>query len=253
MIALRIDDLRQEAFRRALFPLRAILFALTCYGTASSAVAVGQYFGLRLFPVDSGIPGLMFNTTTQGASLALLVVALVVNRLYWFIPALLPGLWLAHSRGGFAALAFGLLATRFRHPLWLLALTLAGGVAFAWNPSVSDLIRLNIWYAAWTQLTFWGNGIGSFEYLYIADRAMHILYPIYVHNDYLQTVYELGVWAIAPFAVAAWALSRTAARDWPILVTFAFIACFSMPLHMGIPLALGAIALATTLTETLNA
>ena len=219
---------------------------LVSFTAVSSLLAIGQALGWHPVPEWNQVhqAGLLFNTTTQGAAIALSVITLLTYRLYWPLPIFLPGLYLAHSRGAVAAIAFGLLATWFRRPLWLLVLTLALGVALSLHPSSSDTQRLAIWYAAATHLTFWGNGFGSFWYLWIANPAW---WPQYVHNDYLQTVFELGVWSVIPFGVIGWAVFRTHAIDWPILVTFLFIACFSMPLHMPLIAAFGGAALLSTL------
>lgn len=238
--------------RWAFVPLRDVYIAIGCICIASSALSIAQAtFGWFPFPVWSQdpVPGLFFNSASTGVILALALVTLVVNRLYWFVPGLLPGLYLAHSRGGWAALALGLLATRFRHPLWLLVLVLAIGCLYSISPSASDLQRLHIWRAAWVNLSFWGNGFNSFQAVYMMDPAGRLIQPEYAHNEYLQTVFEFGVWSVIPFSVVAWAASRSQAKDWPTLVTFLFIACFSMPLHMPMTFALGSIALATVLLE----
>jgi hypothetical protein len=186
----------------------------------------------------------------QGEILALTVVMLIANRLWLFLPAMAPGLWLAHSRGAWAALALGLIATRFRRPLWLLAGALALGIVYSVSPSPSDLQRLQIWRGAYRYLTFWGNGFDTFQYLWIGNPVWH---PEYAHNDYLQTVFEFGVWSIIPFSVLAFAVSLRTARDWPVLIAFLFMACFSMPVHMPMTLILGGFALATILMGPFNA
>lgn len=226
--------------------LREIYIALACVGALSSALAVAQWgLGWFPFPVWSHGPamaGLLYNPIHQGQTLALMIVVLAVHRLWWFIPPLLPGLLLSHSRGAWLALAFGLIATRFRYPLVFLILALAVGVLYTSQINPSDSQRLAIWHAAWINLTFWGNGFGSFNALYMGSFE-HLIHPEYAHNDYLQTVFEFGVWSVVPFGVVAWAASRTTTRDWPTLVTFLFVACFSMPLHMPIMAGLFALAL----------
>ena len=233
--------------------LCAFYIALGLVGVASSALAIAQAsFGFYPFPVwlPETAPGLFFNTTHTGAALALTALGLLAYRLYWLIPGLLPGLWLAHSRGAWAALALGILAMWVRKPLVLLALALALGVLYSFHPSSSDLQRLQIWRGAWLYLTPWGNGFDSFQYLWIGHPAWH---PIYTHNDYLQTIFEFGIWSVIPFGLIAWAASRSHATAWPTLIAFLFIACFSMPLHMPIPFTIGAISLLTVLMEPLHA
>lgn len=227
--------------------MREVVLALGCICAASSALSVTQFaFGWYPFPTwqdaHDQFPGLLYNPTHSGQTLAIAIVALLVHRAYWLIPALAPGLYLSHSRGAWLALAFGLFASRFRYPMVLLIFVLTIGVLYTWKVSPSDSQRLQIWAAAWSYLTFWGNGFGSFDALYMGPLD-HLIHPQYAHNDYLQTVFELGVWAVIPFGLVAFAASRITARDWPILVTFLFVACFSMPLHMPIMVAFFTLAL----------
>lgn len=238
-----------SAPRWAFVYLHYAYIPFVAFACASSALAMAQALGWH--PVPEWNPanpaGFLFNSIAQGEFLALCVVVLVAFRYYWPILALAPGLYLAGSRGAWAALALGILATYFRKPLWLLILTLSFALYWSTNPGSSDLQRLIIWRAAWTHFTFWGNGFGSFWYLWIGNPAW---WPQYAHNDYLQTVFELGVWAVIPFSILTWACSRTTAPQWPILITFLFMATFSMPLHIPVALALGAVALASTLEST---
>lgn len=233
------------ALRRAV-PYAYIPFI--AFGIVSTAVAIAQAFGWH--PVPEWIPehpsGLLFNAVVQGAFLALGIITLVTYRVFWPILLLAPGLYLTDSRGSFGAVAFGLLAQYFRRPLWLLAIVLAIAVYISHNPNSSDLQRVRIWYAAATHLTFWGHGYGSFWYLWIGNPAW---WPQYAHNDFLQAVFELGVWALIPFSFLGWAASRTRTHDWPILATFLFIGFFSMPLHMPEVAAFGALALVSTLGD----
>lgn len=225
--------------------LRDFYIGLGLIGAASSVFALAQWgFGWYPFPVwgTARPPGFFFNPVHAAQTLAVIGVGLYVRRLYWLIPGLLPGLYLAHSRGGWAALALGVLATHFRQPLWFLVAALAAAVALTLHPSPSDFQRLEIWHAAWINLTFWGNGIGSFWDLYMGSPTQ-LIHPEYAHNDYLQTLFELGVWSVIPFGVVAWAASRTSARDWPVLISVMFMACFSFPIHMPVIALVAAAAL----------
>jgi hypothetical protein len=241
------------ALRRAILLARFAYVLLLVLAFASSALAIGQALGWHPIPELNLIhqAGLFYNTTTQGAFLALAMMILITYDFWWpWALALAPGLWLANSRGSFAAIAFGILATCFRRPLWLLVVALAFTVGWSYNPDASNAQRLAIWYAAATHLTFWGNGFGSFWNLWIGNPAW---WPQYVHNDYLQTVFEFGVWSVIPFGIVAWATNQTSALDWPVFVTFLFIATFSMPLHMPAVAAIGALTFLATLTEMHNA
>jgi hypothetical protein len=227
---------------------RLIIICLAIVATLSSFLALGQVLGLRYWVTYANdSTGLFFSPVAQGEFLALVVVALVTQRLWYYLPALIPGLVLCPSRAMWAASGLGIVATYIRKPLLLLILVLALAVVVTLHPSSSDTERLQIWAAAWRYLTLWGNGLGSFEDLWFVHGNVG-MQPLYVHNDYLQLVFEFGIWALAPFALMAFALSRTQSPEWPILVAFLFMACFSMPLHIPLVAFIGALALARTLT-----
>ena len=225
--------------------------AITCFAivaTLSSFLALGQALGLRYWETYNNYStGLFFSPVTQGEFLALVIVALVTQRLWYYLPTLVPGVVLCPSRAMWASIALGLVAVYLRKPLLLLILVLALALALTLHPSSSDLERLRIWAAAWNHLTLWGNGFGSFEDMWFVKGSVGVQ-PLYVHNDYLQLVFEFGIFALAPFALVAYCLSRTQSAEWPILVVFLFQATFSMPLHIPIVALIGALALARTLT-----
>ena len=242
--------------RWAFVSLRDLYITFGLVATLSSALAIAQaVFGWYPFPVwqVGQAPGLFFNPTHASQTAAIVIVSLVVTKVYWLIPGAIPGLYLAHSRGGWLALAIGLIATRLRQPIWFVVVALAFGVIFTYHPNSSDTQRLAIWHAAWINLTFWGNGFGSFQALYMGDPTCCVVHPEYVHNDYLQTVFEFGVWSVIPFGIVGYAVSRTSAKAWPILICFLFMAGFSMPLHMPVVAAVGALALSSILLEARNA
>lgn len=234
------DIISLPRFQRA-----ALLALIAGLGLASTILAIAQASGYFPWPTfQDRAAGLFYNPIAQGEFLALTILLLIPCRLYWPILPLALGLWLSNSRGAWLALAFGLLAM-FRRPLWLLVFAMAAAVAFTAFPSPSDLERLRIWQAAWSNLTFWGNGLGSFWDLWLGPApATH---PEYAHNDYLQLVFELGVFALPIFAVVGLGMSRVQAPLWPIFTAFLFMATFSMPLHIPLVAALGAFILISVL------
>jgi hypothetical protein len=230
--------------------LRWAMISLASFAILSSLLAIGQAFGWHPVPQwNDKPPGFFFNSVAQGEILALVVLICFVERIYWLAIPMLPGLWLSQSRGGIVALVFGLIAIWVRRPLILLILALAATIYWTHNPNSSDYQRLLIWHAAWTHLTFWGNGFGSFWDLWIGNPAW---WPQYVHNDYLQTVFELGVWSIIPFAGLLWLVSHTQSRYWPVLVAGMFMATFSMPLHIPFALAILILASISIFMEQVN-
>jgi hypothetical protein len=227
--------------------LRGLYAGLAAGAAVSSALAVAQYFGLQWPPMSSPAPaGLYVNSVQFGTILALLTVALVTERMWlWALP-LLPGLVLAQSRGAWLALAIGLLGCRIRH-VGVLGLVLAVGCGIlSGTLSESDHIRMMVWNVAWHGLTWFGWGPGSFYAVTITEGA-RVLFPGYVHNDVLQLLFEYGVGAALPLAVFGFVLSRTEAREWPVVLAFVAASCYTMPLYMPVTAFLALVAVGRVL------
>lgn len=218
---------------------RGLAFGLSI----SSVVAIAQAFGWSPVYVYTGTPGLLFNPTAQSAAIAVVIIALASHRLWRYIPTLLPGLWLAHSRCGWTLLAIVTLA-RIHWATVPFALAI-NAIAFLWAPTESDLLRLHIWREVLAPLIITGYGPNSFNSLYfhIADLTYH---PEFVHNDYLQLVFEFGLGAAIPIGLLAWALTKTDSPNWSPLLAVAILGCFYFPLFIPV-LAFLAFALAGNL------
>lgn len=215
--------------------LRDLYAGLAVGASVSSAIAVAQFFGFDTVAtgpyVASAVPGLYVNSVQQGAVLAVLIVALVSERMWLWVPALVPGLVLAGSRGAWVALAVGLLACRVRR-LWVFGLVGAVGAFYLLSPlSSSDQLRVFIWRTAWDNLSLFGFGPGMF-YALVMQRGGESFYPEHAHNDALQLVFEYGIAAVLPFVILAAALRRTAAAEWPTVVAFVAAGCYSMALYI---------------------
>lgn len=214
--------------------LPALFKGLALGLSVSSAVAVAQAFGYQLVDaaIDTAPGGLLFNPTVLSACIAIVLVGLFELRLYRWAPTLLPGLWLTHSRGGWFILGAGI-ASRVL-PRWTILLgTAALTTAIILWPNSSDFDRLEIWGNALRHLTLWGNGIGSFNsFFYIMHdiNGPHIMHPGFVHNDYIQLWFELGVGAIPIYAILAIALTRSDYVLGGTLLSVAILALFYFPL-----------------------
>lgn len=212
------------------------LYAGLALGAAvSSAVAVFQYFGwgAALF-VSSAPAGIYLSSIQQGTVLALIAVALASERMWlWMLP-LAPGVVLAQSRGAWIALATGLLGCGVRR-LWVFGVVAAIGAFYLLSSlSDSDTQRVLIWQTAWNNLTWFGWGPGTFATIVLPWHGTFSLYPEYAHNDALQLVFEYGIGAVLVFLVFGYALWRTDAKEWPVVLAFVAAGCYSMPLFMPI-------------------
>lgn len=195
----------------------------------SSAVAAAQAAGLTSLPSADHPAGLLFNGAVQSALISLVILALVDNRAWFYIPAMLPGLYLAHSRGGWLVLTVGLLS-RMRWWVAALVTSLTGAVAFLIH-GTTDVLRLQAWSVAYALLTPFGHGAGSFADLFYGN-----IRPEHVHNDYLQLAFEFGIGAIPVYLILARALYRRGEPYWPVMVGFATLSLFFFPLYCA-PLA----------------
>lgn len=212
--------------------LRKLYAGLAVGGAVSSAIGVMQYAGYDILPLTSIAPaGLYVNSVQQGAVLALLIVALVSERMWlWALP-LVPGLLVSGSRGALIALAVGLFGCYARR-LWVLLPVACAGAFYLLSPlSSSDQLRVFIWRVTAENLSWLGLGPGMF-YTLLMKRDGSTFYPEYAHNDVLQLVFEYGVAAALPVAVFAFVLAKPYAREWPVVVTFIAAGCYSMPFFM---------------------
>lgn len=215
--------------------LRELYAGLALGVSVSSIVAVAQFNGFAGVPYVSDTPaGLYANAVAQGLICALVIVALVSERMWAWVPWPLYGLALSSSRGAWFAAGVGLAAVFIRH-VWILFAAI--GVAFVFlfmlPLSKSDAIRLSIWSTTVDNLTWFGWGSGSF-FSWLLWRGGVPFYPEYAHNDALQLVFEYGVATAIPIGIFTYALTRTTEREWPLLVTFAVASCYSMPLWVPV-------------------
>ena len=202
----------------------------------SSAVAIIQSFGYKPFEAATPIAGLFFNSTLLGCCATLVIVALITQRQWKYIPGCLPALWLAQSRGAFLVLGLTLL-TRWIRLRWIILALAISGLTFLFFSNItagnSDAVRLTIWGMAMRNLTLLGNGIGSFSTYYIYNGNM--LYPERAHNDYLQLWFELGIGATIMYFLYALCLRCRTSDHWPIFFAFSLMGLFYFPLWAPVP------------------
>lgn len=207
--------------------------------SVSSVVAMAQWFGYHpVLTVNGEKPaGLLFNPVVLGSCAALVIIALVSQRQWWYIPGVVPALILSGSRGAFLVLAMTLLTRWMRVRYILCAMALAAVVLVLSLDGLetdSDLTRLTIWGAALRELNLLGNGLGSFStFFLLANRQL--LYPGWVHNDYIQLWFEFGIGSIFILSLYWLVLRQRTSDHWPIFFAFALMGLFSFPLWTPIP------------------
>lgn len=195
----------------------------------SSIIAIFQWLGYSpVITLSGNISGLFYNRTVLGASAGLMILILIENSLWLYIPALIPSLLLSGSRGGALILALGL-TYRFTHWSVSTAVLIIAVFALSIHPDSSDTLRLQIWGAAIRGLTLFGWGPGSFYEVVLFLSKSQFTVPEFTHNDYLQLWFEYGIFSLAIYAIFACAFiwRRTSS-----LFAFAILAGFYFPLHV---------------------
>ncbi len=237
--------------------LRSVTIGLSLGLVISSVIAILQYFKIDLPIVTIAIErpsGLFINPNIYAEVSGMVLILILINKLYWYAPATFIGL-LSTSRAVTLALGFSLAMfvwskSKLASVLivissWIIALKLSdanynidnsGGVA---NSSISANtvslnMRLDMWYDMLPGFKIFGNGIGSFIYLF-PEYNKHLDTTVslaeYAHNDLLQLIFELGI-GVIPLILIALLLLRINNEYRNALVFFIIIGFFGFPLHM---------------------
>ena len=226
--------------------MRGLYAGLAVGAAVSSLLAVLQYFGWDALGAWPG-SGLYVNPVQQGTVLALIAVALLSERMWFWVLPLAPGIFLAHSRGAWIALAVGALGCYVRR-LWVFGIVAVAGAFYLLTPlSDGDALRMLIWRTAWDNLKWLGWGPGVFYTIALPQNGVFSLYPEYAHNDALQLAFEYGLGALLVLPIVGYALWRTDAKEWPIVLAFVVAGCYSMPLFMPITAFLALVAVGRVL------
>lgn len=194
-----------------LLDIRPIFKGLALGLGVSSLVAIFQYYGFKpVFTIGNDIAGLFVNPNIYSEVSAVMLVGLIVLKLWYCIPVTLPGLILIHSRTALMGLAAGLFCYFYsKNKLLALASVLIVGmlgvIFFINSFSIMSIQeRFDIWQDTLRGVTFFGNGVGSYEILYPLN-AIHVdtsvARPKFAHNDLLQVIFENGIFALPLIAI----------------------------------------------------
>jgi hypothetical protein len=208
--------------------------------SVSTIVAVFQWLGFQPVPVFGTHPsGLLFNSTLFAACCTLVLLGLIGHRLWLYTPPLVLGLLLAQSRGAILVL-IAVLVARYANRILALGLFIAASIYLSIIAGADDSLRLALWGQALHQLTLFGWGPDAFNdfYFIFANTLYH---GEFVHNDYIQLLFEFGIGALPIFAILAMALSCTASDDWPVILCWALFATFYFPLYAPLTAFIGCV------------
>lgn len=227
--------------------LRPVVIGLACGLLVSDVVALGQWLGTGLVPYNAGLPaGLFMNSDLFSEASVVVLVLLLIERLYVYIPFVLPGLLVSSRAVMLGLLLLVVRAMWPRHKVIVGVTCLLGSALVAYAAiyhSNSMEQRLDIWRDTLAGLTWFGHGVGSFQYLFPVHAA-HVdtlmQRPVYAHSDLLQLTFDLGLGAVFPMLLL---VSLLGVEDdyQSALVLLLALAAFGFPLHMPVTAFVGAL------------
>ncbi len=232
--------------------LRSVTIGLSVGLGFSSILAIFQFFGCDIVYYGTPRPaGLFFNSNIFAEISGMMLLLILINKLWWYIPVTVPGL-LVSSRAVILGLGISLafmtwtkskiLSIGILISSWLTAYFITFPSSVITNSSViitntaSAFQRLHVWQDMLAGFTIFGNGIGSFVYKF-PEYNKHIdgstTLVEYTHNDLLQLIFELGIGAIPLLIMVA--LLLMVKNDYKsAFIFFIVIGIFGFPLHMPI-------------------
>jgi hypothetical protein len=219
--------------------LRAVYIGAAIGLSVSSLIAVAQAIGWQAVPTITPISGLFVNGNFLAEAAALILVAVVVEKLWWIVPGLLPALALPLARGAILAAAVALMV--HYGAKWRIALPIAAvciaifGVALIHKSDASLIERIAIWRSALNGLTFFGHGIGSVWSQFPAYDLRplpHLDSPENLHNEFLNVAFETGVVGLILFCSLCLILAGPLDTARLVLIALFVESCFAFPLHM---------------------
>lgn len=199
-------------------------------------LAIGLTFGIFNLP-----KGMLVNPNILADAALLTITGLIVYKLWWFIPTVIPSFILSGSRGAIVAALVTLAAftwnkNRLYGYLILGIAVLFVGTLFLFKIQFGGIQeRLYIYEDTIRGFSFIGNGIGSFHsvFPYFSENIDTFKSrPRYAHNDLMQIVFELGIFGFALAMIFVSMLLRTNSNEKYIIFTFTILSLFSFPLYM---------------------
>lgn len=218
------------------------LFKFIAIGLLVSVIVfiLQKHFNFKAVYYNSYPAGLFVNKNIFCEVSVVVFLALLVYKLWWWIPITVPGIVYVHSRGAILGLFVGIVAWIWSRDKWLAIALFAAGI-FISSLYLIDVDassfneRLIIWKDTIVGLTIFGNGVGSFEILYPLNAKLDtfIARPRYAHNDLLHLIFEFGIGTLFLIPVIFTALFNKS-DERVILYGIGIISLFSYPFHVPV-------------------
>jgi len=238
------------------------IFVFASYGIAiNSLICLGQWFRWDLAIDGNGYyntdiaywivslswrpAGLFVNGNILAETTALVIVGCIVYCKWFHVLPMIPAMLLPMQRASMLALLIvGMISIRkqlLQKNLikWFMT-ALLGIISLLmiwWSPELMRIVsiqdRFELWSFAVSNLHWLGNGISSFrnDYLNYTGFVDFNYNVTYIHNDYLELLYDLGIFGIIPIGAFAFILFSNCRIKY-VLWTFGIIAMFGFPTHM---------------------
>lgn len=210
-------------------------FVLGTYLYSLRDLFIGLGIGL-LFSLPMMFQGGLFVNINVLAETTLIVcVGLVVYRVWWLIPVLLPLIVVNGSRAAILT-GIGLIAYTQSKRLCLVSV-IAGLIILSQYRTDTIDLRIVLWEDTLSGLTMVGHGLGSFftDYPFLTNSIDTVLSrPRYAHNDLMQISFELGLIGGILALVFCWLILQSDKQERYVFLAFLGVSCFSYPLHLPV-------------------
>lgn len=186
--------------------------------------------------------GLYVNPNMLGDVAILTVIGLIVYKLWWFIPLVLPNVFIG-SRGvllaGLTTLIMWVWSkSKFLAVSLTVPIFIASFLSYKFNIRLGSVVeRFDLWKDSLNGMSVIGQGIGSYHsaYPFFANLLDTFKYrAIYAHNDLLQIFFELGIVGGIIAIVFIGLLMKEKCNEKYIICCFITLSLFSFPFHMPV-------------------
>lgn len=215
------------------------LYAGAAAGLAiSAAFAIAQLLGWHGLPEIASPSGLFANRNFYAETSAIILVALISERMWWWLPCALPGVLLTGARGAWLALIVPFIRGRMMVALLIVAIAIVA-IPLRQNGWNTVKERLLSWQAVVPQIGPFGNGLGSFRETAPNAPGYRFEHP---HNEFIELGFETGWVGLALFGLFFLTLIGERSTEGLVLIALLVEAMFEFPFHEPAVAFIGAIA-----------
>lgn len=186
--------------------------------------------------------GLFVNPSMLGEVAILTTIGLIIYKLWWFIPIVLPSVFTG-SRGvllaGISTLIMWVWSkSKFLAVCLTIPIFVASFLSYKFDIRLGSVVeRFDLWQDTFNGLNVFGQGIGSYHsaYPYYASLLDTFKYrAMYAHNDLLNIFFELGIIGVILTVIFIGLLLKEKCNEKYIICCFITLSLFSFPFYMPV-------------------